>query len=62
MRGLRPAGVEAGAVVASPSATPEGDLATTGSAIGPGTIAAAAAAVLVGGGFLAFAKRRRRTS
>ncbi|MFB7354446.1 choice-of-anchor A family protein [Streptomyces gardneri] len=46
----------------APSATPEGDLATTGSAIGPGTIAAAAAAVLVGGGFLAFAKRRRRAS
>ncbi|MFJ5093371.1 choice-of-anchor A family protein [Streptomyces sp. NPDC088557] len=46
----------------APSATPEGDLASTGSAIGPGTIAAAAAAVLVGGGFLAFAKRRRRTS
>ncbi|MGW4743467.1 choice-of-anchor A family protein [Streptomyces sp. NPDC004290] len=46
----------------APSATPEGDLATTGSAIGPGVIGAAAAAVLVGGGFLAFAKRRRRTS
>ena len=45
-----------------PSATPEGDLATTGSAIGPGTIGAAVAAVLVGGGFLAFAKRRRRAS
>ncbi|MCX5390623.1 choice-of-anchor A family protein [Streptomyces sp. NBC_00094] len=46
----------------APSATPEGDLATTGSAIGPGAIGAAAAAVLVGGGFLAFAKRRRRAS
>ncbi|MEU3687677.1 choice-of-anchor A family protein [Streptomyces narbonensis] len=46
----------------APSATPEGDLATTGSAIGPGTIGAAVAAVLVGGGFLAFAKRRRRAS
>ncbi|MET9345826.1 choice-of-anchor A family protein [Streptomyces termitum] len=45
----------------APSATtPEGDLATTGSAIGPGVIAAAVAAVLLGGGFLAFAKRRRR--
>ncbi|MFG2898274.1 choice-of-anchor A family protein [Streptomyces zaomyceticus] len=52
----------AGTPTPAPSATPEGDLATTGSAIGPGTIAAAAAAVLVGGGFLAFAKRRRRTS
>ncbi|WP_369144166.1 choice-of-anchor A family protein [Streptomyces sp. R44] len=46
----------------APSATPEGDLATTGSAIGPGAIAAAVAAVAVGGGFLAFAKRRRRAS
>ncbi|MFF8377270.1 choice-of-anchor A family protein [Streptomyces sp. NPDC015661] len=46
----------------APSATPEGDLATTGSAIGPGVVAAAVAAVAVGGGFLAFAKRRRRTS
>ncbi|MEU2229767.1 choice-of-anchor A family protein [Streptomyces vietnamensis] len=46
----------------APSATPEGDLATTGSAIGPGAIGAAVAAVAVGGGFLAFAKRRRRTS
>ncbi|MER5203984.1 choice-of-anchor A family protein [Streptomyces sp. NPDC002825] len=46
----------------APSATPEGDLATTGSAIGPGVVAAAVAAVAVGGGFLAFAKRRRRAS
>ncbi|SED41094.1 LPXTG cell wall anchor domain-containing protein [Streptomyces sp. TLI_105] len=44
----------------APSATPEGDLATTGSAIGPGAIGAAVAAVALGGGFLAFAKRRRR--
>ncbi|MET9722568.1 choice-of-anchor A family protein [Streptomyces zaomyceticus] len=56
------AGAPAGTPTPAPSATPEGDLATTGSAIGPGTIGAAAAAVLVGGGFLAFAKRRRRTS
>ncbi|WP_306312922.1 choice-of-anchor A family protein [Streptomyces hydrogenans] len=40
--------------------TPEGDLATTGSAIGPGVIGAAVGALLLGGGFLAFAKRRRR--
>ncbi|WP_406081092.1 choice-of-anchor A family protein [Streptomyces zaomyceticus] len=56
------AGAPVGTPTPAPSATPEGDLATTGSAIGPGTIGAAAAAVLVGGGFLAFAKRRRRTS
>ncbi|MEU5216061.1 choice-of-anchor A family protein [Streptomyces sp. NPDC020807] len=46
----------------APSATPEGDLATTGSSVGPGAIAAAVAALLAGGGFLAFAKRRRRAS
>ncbi|MFE0644587.1 choice-of-anchor A family protein [Streptomyces sp. NPDC058877] len=46
----------------APSATPEGDLATTGSAIGPGAIGAAVAAVAAGGGLLAFAKRRRRAS
>ncbi|GGU86008.1 hypothetical protein GCM10010275_21840 [Streptomyces litmocidini] len=47
----------------APSATPEGDLATTGSAVGPGRIAAAVApADAVGGGFLASAKRRRPAS
>ncbi|MFI0925296.1 choice-of-anchor A family protein [Streptomyces sp. NPDC021012] len=61
--GETPGGTPSGSAPApAPSATPEGDLATTGSAIGPGAIGAAVAAVLVGGGFLAFAKRRRRTS
>ncbi|MFF0432226.1 LPXTG cell wall anchor domain-containing protein [Streptomyces sp. NPDC004327] len=46
----------------APSSTPEGDLATTGSSVGPGVIGAGAAAVLAGGGLLAFAKRRKRAS
>ncbi|MBD0708087.1 MULTISPECIES: choice-of-anchor A family protein [unclassified Streptomyces] len=46
----------------APSATPEGDLASTGSSVGPVVIGVAAAAVVVGGGFLGFAKYRRRTS
>ncbi|MGA5492959.1 collagen-binding domain-containing protein [Streptomyces cinereoruber] len=46
----------------APSATPEGDLATTGSSVGPGVIGAGAVAVLAGGALLAFAKRRRRAS
>ncbi|MEU9998430.1 choice-of-anchor A family protein [Streptomyces sp. NPDC050848] len=45
----------------SPS-TPEGDLASTGSAVGPGVIGVAAAAVAVGGGFVAYSVRRRRGS
>lgn len=51
---------ETGAAPAPSATTPEGDLATTGSAIGPGVIGAAVGALLLGGGFLAFAKRRRR--
>ncbi|MFE5296905.1 hypothetical protein [Streptomyces sp. NPDC056632] len=50
------------APVPAPSSTPEGDLARTGSAFGPGAMRAAGAAVLVGGGFLAFAKPRKRAS
>ncbi|WP_031005034.1 choice-of-anchor A family protein [Streptomyces sp. NRRL F-5727] len=51
---------ETGTTPAPSATTPEGDLATTGSAIGPGVIGAAVGALLLGGGFLAFAKRRRR--
>ncbi|MFI8822595.1 choice-of-anchor A family protein [Streptomyces sp. NPDC053431] len=52
----------AAAPAPAPSSTPEGDLARTGSAFGPGAMGVAGAAVLVGGGFLAFAKLRRRAS
>ncbi|GGY31566.1 choice-of-anchor A family protein [Streptomyces omiyaensis] len=56
-----PAGTPEETGAPAPSATtPEGDLATTGSAIGPGVIGAAVGALVLGGGFLAFAKRRRR--
>ncbi|MFE6228086.1 choice-of-anchor A family protein [Streptomyces sp. NPDC057854] len=51
---------ETGTTPAPSPTTPEGDLASTGSAIGPGVIGAAVGAVLLGGGVLAFAKRRRR--
>ncbi|MGW4162711.1 choice-of-anchor A family protein [Streptomyces sp. NPDC004788] len=58
-----PSGSSSAAVPApAPSSTPEGDLATTGSSVGPGLIGAGAAAVLAGGGLLAFAKRRKRAS
>ncbi|MEV5970835.1 choice-of-anchor A family protein, partial [Streptomyces sp. NPDC051921] len=52
----------AAAPAPAPSSTPEGDLAQTGSAFGPGAMGAAGAAVLLGGGFLAFAKLRKRAS
>ncbi|MFD4372073.1 choice-of-anchor A family protein [Streptomyces sp. NPDC058486] len=57
-----PAGTpdETGPTPAPSATTPEGDLASTGSAIGPGVIGAAVGALVLGGGFLAFAKRRRR--
>ncbi|MEU9699827.1 choice-of-anchor A family protein [Streptomyces sp. NPDC047981] len=71
----QPGGTEPGAPSASPSTpaesaapgtpapaptTPEGDLASTGSAFGPGVVGVAIATVALGGGFVAYSVRRRR--
>ncbi|WP_128979877.1 choice-of-anchor A family protein [Streptomyces roseicoloratus] len=52
----------AAAPVPTPSSTPEGDLARTGSSLGPAAFGVAAGVLVLGGGLVAFAKLRRRAS
>ncbi|MFG2866850.1 hypothetical protein [Streptomyces sp. NPDC048338] len=54
-----PTATPAAAPEPTPS-TPEGDLATTGPASGPGAAGVAGAALLIGGGPAAYAVHRRR--